>query len=232
MLRHAVAHVALEPVARMGGAEPRHEPIAGHLGDDRGRRDRGDKAVAADHGLAFAGDVDPVAAVDEHELRLDRQCRDRARQRPERGVADVVAVDPARRRERDRDLGAGADLCVQRLARLLGQLLGIIESARDAFGIEDHRRRDHRARERAAPRLVAARDRHEAALERAPLARKGRAELGLGKRQTLRRRGTTHGRRSCALGAASQPQAAALKDSGDNATEWRHLRTDRAARAP
>ena len=70
MLGHAVAHVALEAVAGMRQAEPRHQPVARHLGDDRGRRDRGHERVAADHRLAVAAGIDAVAAVDEDQLRL------------------------------------------------------------------------------------------------------------------------------------------------------------------
>src|SRR5207248_9896162 len=73
MLGHAVAHVALEAVTGMGKAEPRHQPVARHLGDDRGRRDRGDEPVAADHRFAFAGNRDAVAAVDEDQPWPDRQ---------------------------------------------------------------------------------------------------------------------------------------------------------------
>ena len=50
--------------------------------------------------------VDAVAAVDEHELGPHRQRLDRARQRPERGAQDVVAVDAVGRAEGDRDFGA------------------------------------------------------------------------------------------------------------------------------
>ena len=61
-------------------------------------------ASPRDHRLAVAAAVDAVAAVDEHELRPHRQRRDRARQRPQRGAQDVVAVDARGRAERDRDL--------------------------------------------------------------------------------------------------------------------------------
>ena len=68
MLRHAVAHVALEAVAGMRERQPHHQPVARDLGDDRGRRDRRHQRVAGDHRLAVAAAVDAVAAVDEHEL--------------------------------------------------------------------------------------------------------------------------------------------------------------------
>ena len=39
-------------------------------------------SIAADHGFAVAAGIDAVAAIDEHELRLDRQACDGARERP------------------------------------------------------------------------------------------------------------------------------------------------------
>ena len=82
MLGHAVAHVALEAVAGMRETEPRHQPVARDLGDDGGRRDRQDQRVARDHRRAFAAAIDLLVAVDEDELRPDRQRLDRARQAP------------------------------------------------------------------------------------------------------------------------------------------------------
>ena len=82
MLGHAVAHMALETVAGMRGAETSHEPVARDFGDDRGGGNRSHKPVAADHRLAVASHIDPVAAVDKDEPRLDRQRCHRARQCP------------------------------------------------------------------------------------------------------------------------------------------------------
>ena len=59
------------------------------------------------------------------------------------------------------------------------------EPARDAAGIEDHRRRHHRAGERSPARLVASGDREDAFVERAPLAPESRAQDRLGERQAL-----------------------------------------------
>ena len=73
MLGHAVALVGFEAVARTILRQRAHQPVARHLGDDRGRRDRHHQPVAADHRLAVAADVDPVAAVDEHVFGRFRQ---------------------------------------------------------------------------------------------------------------------------------------------------------------
>src|SRR5262249_53448849 len=82
MLGHAVTLVLLETVAGIEQSQPRHEPIARDLGHDRGSGDRGQDRIAADHGFAVAAGIDAVAAIDEHELRLDRQACDGARERP------------------------------------------------------------------------------------------------------------------------------------------------------
>ena len=160
MLGHAVAHVALEAVAGMREAEPRHQPVARDLGDDRGRRDRGHQRVARRS--------PPRNRSRSRCGRCRRRTRaaastgsalHRARQRPQRGAQDVVAVDARGRAERDRDLRAGADLLVELLALLGVELLGIVEPARDALGIENDGGGDHRAGERSPARLVAAGDR-------------------------------------------------------------------------
>ena len=109
MLRHRIAHVALEAVAGMGGADLHHQPVAGDLGDDRGRRDRQHQRVARNHRLAVAGHLDAVAAVDIDELRPAGQGGDRLRQRPQRGLQDIVAVDARGRGEGDADFGGRAD---------------------------------------------------------------------------------------------------------------------------
>ena len=186
MLRHGIAHMALEAVAGMRQAEATHQPVAGHLGDDRGRRHRQQQRVAGHHRLAIAAAIDLHVAVDENELRPHRQRPHRARQRPERGAQDVVAVDAFDRAERHRHLRRGADFLVQSFALRRAELLGIVEAARDVARIEDDRRRHHRAGERSPTRLVAAGDREDAFVERAPLAPESRAQHGLIERQALR----------------------------------------------
>src|SRR5262249_7878631 len=105
------------------------------------------------------------------------------RERPQRRPQDVVAVDAPRRREGNRDLGAGTNPGVQLFARLGIELLGIIESARHALGVEHDRSSHYRAGERAPARLVAAGDRPDAALDSGALAAKGRADVLFAERQ-------------------------------------------------
>ena len=174
MLRHGIALVVLEAVARAIQRQRAHQAVARHLGDDRGRRDRHHHAVAADHRVAVAGGVDPVAAIDEHVLRHLRQRTHRARQRPQRGAQDIVAIDPRRRGKGDREGRGRADLLEQFLAALGGQPLGIVEALRNALGIEHHGGGHHRPGQRPAPGLVAAGDRPDAALHQRALAAKAR----------------------------------------------------------
>ena len=63
------------------------------------------------------------------------------------------------------------------------ELFEVVEPARDARGIEHHRRRHHRAGERSPARLVAAGHRPDAAHKPAPLAPKGRTQHRLFQRQ-------------------------------------------------
>src|SRR5262249_57762362 len=72
--------------------------------------------------------------------------------------------------ERDRDLRPRADALVELLALGRRKLLGIVEAARDALGVEDDGRGDHWSGQWTAPRFVAARNRPHAALERRALA--------------------------------------------------------------
>ena len=97
MLRHAVAHMALEAVAGMRGADLASSARSRvTLATMEAAAIDEHERVAADHGLAIAWHIDAVAAIDEDEPRPDRQRRDRARQRPERGLQDIVAVDARR----------------------------------------------------------------------------------------------------------------------------------------
>ena len=80
------------------------------------------------------------------------------------------------------------------------ELLGIVEAARDALGVENDRGRRHRAGERSPARLVAAGDREDALVERAALAPEARAQLRLVERQALRARTLDCGFRRLYLG--------------------------------
>ena len=174
MFRHGVALVVFEAVARAIQRQCAHQAVARHLGDDRGGCDRHDNAVAADHRIAVAGHVDLVAAVDKHMLRYLGQRTDRARQRPERGAQDIVAIDPRRRGKGDRKGRCRADLLEQFLAAVGRQPLGIVDPFGDSLRVEHDGGGHHRTRQRTAPGLVAAGHRPDAALDQRPLAAKAR----------------------------------------------------------
>ena len=207
MFRHAVALVLLEAVTRAVLRQRAHQPVARHLGDDRRRRDRHHQTVAADHGLAFAGRVDPVATIDKDVPRQLRQRLHRAGQRPQRGAQDIVAIDSRRRREGHRERRSRADLLEQFLAPLRGQPLGIVDALRDPLGIEHHGRGHHRTRQRTAAGLVAAGHRPDAALDQRALAAKARRRHrnhALGRPRPGRFRTF---RESCRDGAQARPAA-------------------------
>src|SRR5262249_40523375 len=134
----------------------------------------------------------------------------RARQGPQRCAQDIVAIDAPGRRARDGNLRARADLEVQLLARFRIELLGVIEPARNALGIENHGRSNYRPGERPAPCFIAPGDRPHATFERGALAPERRPNLLLCERQA--RRGATRGcfaSGCCATHAAMVPATSA-----------------------
>src|SRR5215469_9701514 len=173
--------------------------------------------LATTEAAAIEADIDAVAAINEYELGLDRQARYRARERPQRCPQDVVAVDAPRRRERNRDLRARTNLSVQLFARLGVELLGIVESARHALGVEHDRGGDDRAGERAPARFVAASDRPHAALHRGALAAEGRTDVRLAERQPHDadcRGASGDGASGCRATHGAMVRAAAPKSTG------------------
>ena len=174
MLRHGIALVLLETVARAILRQRAHQPVARHLGDDRRRRDRQHQPVAADHGVAVAGVSSLSRPSTNTCFGISGSALHRARQRPQRGAQDIVAIDPRRRREGDRERRGGADFLEQFLAALGRQPLGIVDALRNPLGIEHHGGGHHRARQRTAAGLVAAGHRPDAALDQRALAPKAR----------------------------------------------------------
>lgn len=86
-------------------------------------------------------------------------------------------------RKRHRDLGTGANLGVELFTGLGIELLGIVEPARHALGVENDRGGDDRTGKRPPARLVAAGDRPHPALYRRALATEGRTDVLLAERQ-------------------------------------------------
>src|SRR3954447_15468470 len=157
MFRHAVTLVGLKTIARTVLGERAHQAITRDLGDDERRRYRHDQAVAADHGFAFAGRIDPVAAIDEYMFGHFGERPDGARQRPERSAKNVVAIDPRCGGESDGKRRRCADFLKQFLAALGGQTLGIIDTLWNTFGVQHDSRCHHWTRQRSSAGLVTAR---------------------------------------------------------------------------
>ena len=87
--------------SRDGKIEPRHQPVARGLGDDRGGGDRQAGRVAPDHGAAGTGQAGQVAAVDEGEAGGDGEAaRPRGVMQSRVAPPDVERVDFRRRGER------------------------------------------------------------------------------------------------------------------------------------
>ena len=98
----------------------------------------------------------------------------RTLQRPERGAQDVVAVDPGREATAT-ETCAVAQILSKSLSRSSAvRRFGIVDAARNAVGIENHRGRHHRTGQRPAAGLVAARNRPDAALDQRALAAEAR----------------------------------------------------------
>ncbi len=93
MFGNAVAHMALETVTGIAGAERAHQPIAYHLGDNRGCRDRRCQCIARYYCGAIATAVDAVSAVNEHKLRPGNEAVNSLCERPQRSPEYIVAID-------------------------------------------------------------------------------------------------------------------------------------------
>ena len=156
VLGGAVALVAREAIARPHPGEPLHDPVAHHLGDDRGGGDREQVGVAVDHRLL--AEVEPghgVDPVDQHQVGLDAQAADRAPHRLEARAADVEAVDRTRAQDRPAERPGPREDPGEDLVALVGfEQLAVGDAVPADVAVEHHRRRHHRPRERPAPRLV------------------------------------------------------------------------------
>jgi hypothetical protein len=141
-----------------------HVAVAGYIGDDRGRRDRGALLVAVDDGAMRRREGAELEPVDQAHLsglagpqRLPQSAQVRAMQ--------PVPVDHRRREHAHRHpLGRGEDGPVELLALLGPALLGVVQERErpyamvsQALEVEEHPGDDERARERPASRLVGSR---------------------------------------------------------------------------
>ena len=174
-----IAHVALEAVARMRGAEP--QPISRSrvtLATIEAAAIESTSASPLITALHSQSTVDAVDAVDEHELRRAPAAPSRRAPAPRarrRGCCRGRCAPAARSRPRPARWRRSS-----RKAPRASSAFSFLESLSPRgmrFGIEDDRGGDHRTGERPPARLVAARDREHAALHRGAFAREGRADL-------------------------------------------------------
>ncbi len=134
----------------MRRADPRHQPVACDLGDDRGGSDGKAEAVARHHGADRAGQDRRNVAVDEGVCRRRRQRRHGAAHGEQGGLEDVQPVDLGDVGDADADLHVVPDRIVERLARRPRQLLGVVDAGRERGRhpaiLNDRRCRDDRSR--------------------------------------------------------------------------------------
>lgn len=171
----AIAFMFLETVFGMRETELRHHAVARDFRDNGCCGNRSHDAVAADHGFDLTLQRQCIPAIDENELWCARQPTHGLRQRPEACAKDIVAVDPRRRRNRDRDLSNGANFFEQFFAARGRKLFRVVETVRHAGRIKDHRRRYYRPGKRSPARFIATRNWRTALAIRLSLVNKGGA---------------------------------------------------------
>ncbi len=123
------AEVFRRPISLVGekivvGVVPmvlRHESIAGHFRDDRGRGNGDRKRIAFDHGPLRYRKTRDCDGIDQEKIRTGDEASDGAVHGEPGGLQDVGAIDFAFACEADSHRnGAGANLLVESLALRLG----------------------------------------------------------------------------------------------------------------
>ena len=123
-----VADVGREPVTGVERVEPAHEPVARHLGDDRGRGDRRALRVPVDDGGVRRRERAEPEPVDEARLGGRMQVGEHHPEAPEVRAVQSPPVDLARRDDAHRDpRRRGEDDVVEPLALLGLDLLRVVE---------------------------------------------------------------------------------------------------------
>ena len=148
-------------IARINRIELGHGPIARHLGQDGGRRDRRNGGVPSDHGTHRAMQRRGLVAIHQHQFRINRQRLDRAthgQQRCLKNIQTVDFLDPRRAQRPGQRLRP--DLERQYLPACRGKRLGIRQTLDRLCRIQNDRCRDHRASQRAASGFVHAGNPH------------------------------------------------------------------------
>jgi len=168
-----IADIGLELPRGVARRRAAHVAVARHLGEDRRSGDGRTPRVAADDSPLLDLEVGDAEAVDQAQRVLAPQAAESGSQRLEIRHVEAAGVDPTRATDDDRCSGRGAHHeRIQLLAAGFGVLLRVVQVRQrpargegEAVEVEQDRRRDERARERAPPGLVGTGD--EAPLERA-----------------------------------------------------------------
>jgi len=161
-----VAHMVLEAETGVQRGRPPHVTVTRHLRHDRRGRDRGAPFVAVHHRPVRRRGGTEAKTVDEAGLGRRRQRGEHGAKPGEVRAVQPVSVDLARRNHTYGDLlGAADDRPEELLPPLAGDLLGVVQQRErphtvvaEAAVVEQDTRDDERPRQRAASRLVGARD--------------------------------------------------------------------------
>ena len=159
-----------------------HDPIARDLRDDARRGDAEAQRVATDEGGLLDRKWAHGEAINEHMLRLRSELRDGAAHRLVRRAEDVQPIDLVALDDRVRpaDVAARRDFRENRIAPALGELLRVVQQIVPESRRQNHRRRDDRPRERAAPGLIHARHKKQTSRTKKFLMREAAGHRGIG----------------------------------------------------
>ena len=162
MQRGAIAFVLRKSVGGIARLHFDHEAVARDLRDDARGGDAEAEPVAADERGLRHGEGEHGQAVDQGVIGCEDQRGESAAHRFVRGVEDVQPVDflGLDHSESPADFAVAGDLGVKPFAGSLGKFFRVVEIAMAESLREHDRRRDHRAGERAAPRLINSGDAH------------------------------------------------------------------------
>ena len=175
MIGSGVSLVAGKAVLRIDCVPFFHAGIAMSFGKNGGSGDGNAARVAFDEGLLLDENIE-LHGVDQQIIWLDRELLQRRRHGLAAGLINVPGIDALRI-----DFGNSPGKSMLANARgkfgtaLRLKFFRIVEADDSAFGIEDDRGGDNRAKERAAPGLIETGDAHPAELPRRTL-ETGRAE--------------------------------------------------------
>ena len=155
MLAAGIALVTRQSIAGIFPIHLHHLPVAGHLGDDGGSADGGHALVTLHHRLGGTRQLGAAIAIDQCQLRQRVERLNRALHGQKAGLQNVDEVDFLDLRARNAPgQRPFPDEFRQLLAALLTEQLGIGQPLDGPLGIEDHRRRHHRAGQGATSHFV------------------------------------------------------------------------------